>query len=86
MLASTAKEDRGMDPDEHVPLGKTALMVRRLGLGTAPLGGLFAAVDEAQAVAVAERAYEHGMRLFDTAPLYGYGHAPVPGSRDAPNT
>ncbi|HKO24237.1 MAG TPA: aldo/keto reductase [Chloroflexota bacterium] len=64
-----------MDPDEHVPLGKTALVVSRLGLGTAPLGGLFAAVDEAQAVAVAERAYEHGMRLFDTAPLYGYGLA-----------
>jgi D-threo-aldose 1-dehydrogenase len=58
-----------------MPLGKTALMVSRLGLGTAPLGGLFAAVDEAQAVAVAERAYEHEMRLFDTAPRYGYGLA-----------
>ena len=64
-----------MNPNERVSLGATSLVVTRLGLGTAPLGGLFAPVQETQAVAAVERAYRLGMRLFDTAPLYGYGLA-----------
>jgi D-threo-aldose 1-dehydrogenase len=47
----------------------------RLGLGGGPLGGLFAPVDETTAAAVVERAWEHGIRLFDVAPLYGHGRA-----------
>lgn len=47
----------------------------RFGLGTAPLAGLFEAVDEAQAIRVIERAWEAGIRFFDTAPLYGHGLA-----------
>jgi D-threo-aldose 1-dehydrogenase len=46
-----------------------------LGLGTAPLGGLFSAVDEATARATVDRAWELGVRIFDTAPLYGSGLA-----------
>jgi D-threo-aldose 1-dehydrogenase len=46
-----------------------------LGLGTAPLGGLFAAVTDDEAAAVVERAWELGIRVFDTAPLYGSGLA-----------
>jgi D-threo-aldose 1-dehydrogenase len=49
--------------------------VTRLGLGTAPLGGLFAPVREDAAVATVDAAWEAGLRLFDTAPLYGYGTA-----------
>lgn len=60
---------------EALPLGRTALTVTRLGLGTAPLGGLYAETPEAEAHAVVERAYHLGLRLFDTAPLYGYGLA-----------
>lgn len=45
----------------------------RLGLGTAPLGGLYEAVSEASARATIERAWELGIRDFDTAPLYGHG-------------
>lgn len=56
-------------------LGKTRLSVTQLGLGTAPLGGLYAPVAAAQAHATIERAYEAGLRFFDTAPLYGYGLA-----------
>jgi D-threo-aldose 1-dehydrogenase len=63
------------DPAARVPLGKTRLTVTRLGLGTAPLGNLFEAVEDAQARAVVERAWELGLRLFDTAPLYGHGLA-----------
>jgi D-threo-aldose 1-dehydrogenase len=47
----------------------------RLGLGTAPIGGLYAAVDDETAQAVVERAWELGLRYFDTAPRYGAGLA-----------
>ena len=52
--------------------GVEALDVR-VGLGTAALGGLFAAVDDETAEAAIELAWERGVRLFDTAPLYGLG-------------
>jgi D-threo-aldose 1-dehydrogenase len=51
--------------------------VTRLGLGTAPLAGLFEAVPENQAIAVIERSWEAGIRFYDTAPLYGHGLAEI---------
>jgi D-threo-aldose 1-dehydrogenase len=51
------------------------LELGRLGLGTAPLAGLHEEVDEETAHAVVERAWELGIRIFDTAPLYGSGLA-----------
>ncbi|WP_208802987.1 aldo/keto reductase [Microbispora triticiradicis] len=45
------------------------------GLGTAPLGGLFAQVDEDQAERTLAAAWEAGIRYFDTAPHYGTGLA-----------
>jgi D-threo-aldose 1-dehydrogenase len=47
----------------------------RLGLGTAPIGGLYEAVDDETAHGVVERAWALGLRYFDTAPLYGAGLA-----------
>jgi len=58
-----------------VPLGRTGIEVTRLGLGTAPLGGLFSEVTDADAHATIVRAHELGLRFFDTAPLYGLGNA-----------
>jgi len=49
--------------------------VTRLGLGTAPLAGLYRAVAEADALPVIEGAWQSGIRFFDTAPLYGHGLA-----------
>lgn len=46
-----------------------------LGLGTAPLGGLYSAVSDEQAYRVIEAAWEYGLRFFDTAPMYGNGSA-----------
>ena len=46
-----------------------------IGLGTAPLGGLFEEVADETAYALVGRAIELGVRLFDTAPLYGSGLA-----------
>jgi D-threo-aldose 1-dehydrogenase len=60
-----------------VVLGRTRLSVTRLGLGTAPLAGLFEAVPEEHAVAVIERSWESGLRFYDTAPLYGHGLAEI---------
>lgn len=45
----------------------------RIGMGTAPLGGLFEAVSDETAHATIELAWERGIRFFDTAPLYGLG-------------
>jgi D-threo-aldose 1-dehydrogenase len=44
-----------------------------LGLGGAPLGNLFARIPEEVAAATIEAAWDRGIRLFDTAPLYGAG-------------
>jgi len=60
---------------ETVEFGRTGLRVSRLGLGLASLGGLFAPVPDEQAVATIDRAWELGVRLFDTAPVYGYGRS-----------
>jgi D-threo-aldose 1-dehydrogenase len=60
---------------ERTRLGRTSLDVTRLGLGAAPLAGLYEAVSEDQALEVIERAWAAGIRHFDTAPLYGYGLA-----------
>ena len=56
-----------------VQLGRTSVTVTQLGLGCAPIGGLYERVSEADAGAVVDRAWERGLRLFDTAPLYGSG-------------
>ncbi|HEV3102911.1 MAG TPA: aldo/keto reductase [Candidatus Dormibacteraeota bacterium] len=66
-----------MNPRERVPLGHTGLSVTRFGLGTAPLAGLFEAVEESKGVAVIEQAWNSGIRSFDTAPLYGHGLAEI---------
>jgi D-threo-aldose 1-dehydrogenase len=56
-------------------VGKTNLSVPRIGVGTAPLGNMFRAHTDAEADAVLASAVAHGLRYFDTAPLYGHGLA-----------
>ncbi|MDP9799776.1 D-threo-aldose 1-dehydrogenase [Catenuloplanes nepalensis] len=62
-----------MDPAARIRLGGSDVLVTRLGLGLAPIGGLYAPVGDATATAVIDRAWQRGIRLFDTAPLYGHG-------------
>ncbi|MBR0756785.1 aldo/keto reductase [Bradyrhizobium jicamae] len=54
-------------------LGRTGLDVSILGFGTAPLGDLFARLDDTAAISAAERAFALGVNLLDTSPLYGHG-------------
>jgi D-threo-aldose 1-dehydrogenase len=51
------------------------VQLTRLGLGTAPLGGLFDTVSPRAAGATIDEAHRLGIGFFDTAPLYGYGVA-----------
>jgi D-threo-aldose 1-dehydrogenase len=56
-------------------LGRTGLAVSALGFGSAPLGDLYARLDETEAVAAVETALARGITLIDTSPLYGHGLA-----------
>ncbi|MDB5981280.1 MAG: aldo/keto reductase [Pseudomonas sp.] len=44
-----------------------------LGFGTAPLGNMFRAIPEDEALATVDAAWDAGVRYFDTAPFYGAG-------------
>ena len=55
------------------PLGRTGLPVSALGFGGAPLGDLYALLDEAEAVETVVVALCAGITLLDTSPLYGHG-------------
>ncbi len=56
-------------------VGRTDVAVTCLGLGGGALGGLYDAVAQEDAVDAVCRAYERGIRYFDTAPLYGHGRS-----------
>lgn len=64
-----------LDPFESRRVGATKVVLPRLGLGTAPLGGWPDAIGHAEGVATVERAWDFGIRYFDTAPFYGHGQA-----------
>jgi D-threo-aldose 1-dehydrogenase len=65
----------GYDPRARRRLGSAPLEVTQLGLGCGPLGGFRGAIPEAEALDVVRTAHDAGLRLFDTAPLYGYGRS-----------
>ncbi len=54
-------------------LGRTGLAITELGLGGAPLGNLYASLDDETAAATVDAAWRSGVRYFDTAPHYGLG-------------
>jgi D-threo-aldose 1-dehydrogenase len=62
-----------MNPHEISRLGTTDVEVTRLGLGTAPLGGFPDPLAADVARETVREAVGAGVRLFDTAPLYGHG-------------
>lgn len=70
-----------MNPFDAVSVGPYDLPVMRLGLGGAPLSGmvladgLYGGSAHDEAVRIIKRAYELGIRYFDTAPLYGDGRS-----------
>ncbi|MFE2318723.1 aldo/keto reductase [Streptomyces sp. NPDC059441] len=55
------------------PLGRTSVRVSTLGFGAAPIGNLYSPIDDRQAQATLEAAWNVGVRYYDTAPHYGLG-------------
>jgi D-threo-aldose 1-dehydrogenase len=62
---------------EKVKLKRSNLEVTRMGLGTAPLGGLFKSVTDADGEDMLQAALDLGINYFDTAPQYGHGVAEI---------
>lgn len=53
------------------------ILPSRLGFGAAPLGNMFRAIPEEEALATVEAAWNDGIRFFDNAPFYGAGLAEI---------
>lgn len=64
-----------MKVSDRRPLPRCTLSLSQLGLGGAPMGGLYSATSPAETAALFEAAWAGGIRYFDTAPYYGYTRA-----------
>jgi D-threo-aldose 1-dehydrogenase len=53
--------------------GRVGFDITDMGFGAAPIGNFLRPIPEEEAGAMVERAWEAGMRYFDTAPYYGHG-------------
>ncbi len=62
-----------MNPATAVKFGRVDLEVTAFGFGTAPVGNIFREIDDETSRAMFERAWQAGVRYFDTAPMYGHG-------------
>ena len=62
-----------MNAIERRKLGRTQVKLTQFGFGAARLGELFARVSEEDSLATLQAVWKHGVRYFDTAPLYGFG-------------
>ncbi|MGW0497343.1 aldo/keto reductase [Streptomyces sp. NPDC003007] len=56
-----------------IRLGRRAVEVTDLSFGAAAIGNLYTAIDDGEARAAVDAAWEAGIRAFDTAPHYGLG-------------
>lgn len=64
-----------MHPHEKRAFGRSGLDVTAFAFGTAPLGNFAQEVGEESAQAMIERAWNAGVRFYDTSPMYGHGLA-----------
>ena len=58
----------------QLSLGTDGPQIPELGLGCMGMSEFYGETDDAQSLAVLDRAYELGVRMFDTADMYGNGH------------
>ncbi len=61
---------------EYARLGITDLEVSRIGFGCAPMGGYdYGRVNDEDSILAIHTALDGGINFFDTADVYGFGHA-----------
>lgn len=61
---------------EHVTIAGLSLPASRIGLGTWAIGGwMWGGADEAEAIRTLHQAFDLGVNLVDTAPVYGFGRS-----------
>lgn len=75
MLSDHTNASRGMSATRCRQVGRTGLDVTQFGLGGTGLGSLYRPVNSDDADATLSHAWKHGIRFFDTAPMYGYGQS-----------
>jgi len=55
-------------------LGTSTLSVSAIGLGCMSMSGVYGRGDDAESIAVIQRALELGVNFFDSSDMYGWGH------------
>jgi aryl-alcohol dehydrogenase-like predicted oxidoreductase len=61
---------------EFSRIGNTDIEVSRIGLGTWAIGGwMWGGTDERESIRTIRSAFDHGINLIDTAPVYGFGRS-----------
>ena len=59
---------------EQIVIGASGITTSRVGLGTWAIGGwMWGGTDERESVSTIRAAFERGLNLVDTAPVYGFG-------------
>jgi hypothetical protein len=61
---------------KRAQLGSSGVYVTELGFGTAPIGNLYTAVDDATARAAVLAAWDGGVRYFDLVPISARAGSP----------
>ena len=56
---------------------QSPVALTQLGFGGAPLGNLYRKIEDADAQATLNAAWDAGIRYFDTAPQYGLGRSEI---------
>jgi aryl-alcohol dehydrogenase-like predicted oxidoreductase len=61
---------------EFAPIPGTSLKVSPVAIGTWAIGGwMWGGTDEAESIATIRAAFDHGINIVDTAPVYGFGRS-----------
>ncbi len=61
---------------EFSKIGNTGIDASRIGLGTWAIGGwMWGGTDEQESIRTIRSAFDHGINLIDTAPVYGFGRS-----------
>jgi aryl-alcohol dehydrogenase-like predicted oxidoreductase len=61
---------------EHISINGLPLEASRIALGTWAIGGwMWGGADDTEAIRTIHAAFDHGINLIDTAPVYGFGHS-----------